>query len=54
MVKDKEDLYQQLDNLLSNKQEADAMGMRAYKVIEINSGATARTIGTFSGLLRGK
>ncbi len=54
MVKDKEDLYHQLDNLLSNKQQADAMGMQAYKVIEINSGATARTIEAFSGLLRGK
>ncbi len=54
MVKDKEDLYHQLDNLLSDKRQADAMGLKAFRVIETNSGATARTINAFSGLLRGK
>ncbi len=54
MVKDKEDLYRQLDNLLSDKQKAAAMGLQAFKVISTNSGATARTINAFSGLLRGK
>ncbi len=54
MVKDKEDLYHQLDNLLSDKHQADAMGLKAFRVIEANSGATARTIDAFSGLLRGK
>ncbi len=54
MVKDKEDLYHQLDNLLDDKQKADAMGLQAFRIIEMNSGATARTIEAFSGLLRGK
>jgi 3-deoxy-D-manno-octulosonic-acid transferase len=44
MVKDKEELYIKLDNLLSDKQLSTAMGEKAFKVIAANSGATARTI----------
>jgi 3-deoxy-D-manno-octulosonic-acid transferase len=44
MVKDKEELYVKLDNLLSDKQLSAAMGEKAFKVIAANSGATARTI----------
>ncbi len=44
MVKDKEELYAKLDNLLSDKQLSAAMGEKAFKVIAANSGATARTI----------
>jgi len=54
MVKDKEELYHQLDNLLDDKKKADAMGLQAFRIIEMNSGATARTIEAFGGLLRGK
>ena len=44
MVKDKEELYIKLDNLLSDKQLSSAMGEKAFKVIAANSGATVRTI----------
>jgi 3-deoxy-D-manno-octulosonic-acid transferase len=44
MVKDKEELYVKLDNLLSDKQLSSAMGENAFKVIAANSGATVRTI----------
>jgi len=44
MVKDKEELYIKLDNLLSDKQLSTAMGEKAFKVISANSGATVRTI----------
>jgi 3-deoxy-D-manno-octulosonic-acid transferase len=44
MVKDKEELYGKLDNLLSDKQLSAAMGEKAFKIIAANSGATARTI----------
>jgi 3-deoxy-D-manno-octulosonic-acid transferase len=44
MVKDKEELYVKLDNLLSDKQLSSAMGEKAFKVIAANSGATVRTI----------
>ena len=44
MVKDKEELYIKLDNLLFDKQLSSAMGEKAFKVIAANSGATVRTI----------
>jgi len=44
MVKDKEELYIKLDNLLFDKQLSTAMGEKAFKVIAANSGATVRTI----------
>ena len=44
MVKDKEELYVKLDNLLSDKQLSSTMGEKAFKVIAANSGATVRTI----------
>ncbi len=44
MVKDKEELYIKLDNLLSDKQLSSTMGEKAFKVIAANSGATVRTI----------
>jgi len=44
MVKDKEELYTNLDNLLADKQLSTAMGEKAFKVIAANSGATTRTI----------
>ena len=52
MVKDKEELYQELDALLSNKPQAAEMGLRAYEVIAANSGATARTLDAISGLIK--
>jgi len=54
MVKDKEDLYHELQILLSDRQRAVAMGQRAFSVIAANSGATARTIDRIGGLIGGK
>lgn len=51
MVRDKEELYAQLDSLLSNKELSASMGERAFKVIAANSGATARTINAVHGLI---
>jgi 3-deoxy-D-manno-octulosonic-acid transferase len=51
MVKDKEELYIKLDNLLSNKQLSSDMGEKAFKVIVVNSGATARTIDAIHRLI---
>lgn len=51
MVKDKEELYHQLDSLLGNKPHAAEMGNRAYEVIAANSGATKRTLEAVSGLI---
>lgn len=44
MVKDKTELYIQIDNLLSDKELARSMGERAFSVIETNSGAAQKTI----------
>jgi len=44
MVKDKNELYVQLDSLLSDKARAQQIGERAFKVIELNSGAAKKTI----------
>jgi 3-deoxy-D-manno-octulosonic-acid transferase len=54
MVKDKEELYSQLDNLLTDKELAGTMGEKAFNVIAANSGATARTIDAVHGLIIGK
>jgi 3-deoxy-D-manno-octulosonic-acid transferase len=51
MVKDKEELYDQLSNLLLNNDLAVSMGAKAYRVIEENSGATEKTIHAVSGLI---
>jgi hypothetical protein len=51
MVTDKGELYVQLDNLLSNQELAKSMGERAFRVIEVNSGAAKKTIGAIGGLI---
>lgn len=51
MVKDKGELYFQLDGLLSDPVRAKRMGERAYQVIEANSGAAKKTIEAVSRLL---
>jgi 3-deoxy-D-manno-octulosonic-acid transferase len=51
MVKDKEDLYVQLDNLLSDKELMRRIGERAFAVIAANSGATRKTIEAVSRFL---
>jgi 3-deoxy-D-manno-octulosonic-acid transferase len=51
MVKDKAELYVQIDNLLSNKELAKSMGERAYSVIEMNSGAARKTIDAIGRLI---
>jgi 3-deoxy-D-manno-octulosonic-acid transferase len=52
MVKDKGELYVQLDNLLSEPEKARLMGERAYSVIEANSGAAKKTIEAIGRLLK--
>jgi 3-deoxy-D-manno-octulosonic-acid transferase len=54
MVKDKDELYSKLDNLLNDKEFASSAGEKAFKVIAANSGATARTIDAVHGLIIGK
>jgi len=44
MVKDKTELYTQIDKLLSDKELARSIGERAFSVIEMNSGAARKTI----------
>ena len=51
MVKDKAELYVQLDNLLSDKIRAKRMGDRAFSVIEANSGAAKKTIDAIGRLI---
>jgi 3-deoxy-D-manno-octulosonic-acid transferase len=51
LVRDKEELYAQIDALLSNPEEANLIGERAFRVIEANSGATKRTIEAVSGFI---
>lgn len=48
MVKDKGELYVQLDNLLSDQELAKSIGERAFSVIEMNSGAAKKTIDAVS------
>lgn len=51
MVRDKEDLYDKIDTLLSDREYAQRLGLNAFKVIEANTGATKRTISHISHLL---
>jgi 3-deoxy-D-manno-octulosonic-acid transferase len=51
MVKDKKELYSQLDNLLSDRELAKRMGERAFQVIETNSGAAKKTIDAIGRLI---
>ncbi len=44
MVKDKKELYVQLDGLLTDTARARQIGERAFRVIELNSGAARKTI----------
>jgi 3-deoxy-D-manno-octulosonic-acid transferase len=44
MVKDKNELSVQLDSLLTDTARAQQIGERAFKVIELNSGAARKTI----------
>lgn len=44
MVKDKEELFVHMDNLLSDTKLEKRMGERAFSVIEANSGAAKKTI----------
>jgi 3-deoxy-D-manno-octulosonic-acid transferase len=51
LVKDKEELYQKLDMLLSNRDLSVEMGKKAFSVIEANSGAAVKTLRLVEGLL---
>ena len=51
MVKDKTELYAQIDILLSDKELARSMGERAFSVIEMNSGAARKTIDAVGRLI---
>jgi 3-deoxy-D-manno-octulosonic-acid transferase len=51
MVKDKGELYRQLDRLLADKELANRMGERAFRVIEMNSGAAKRTLDAVGGFI---
>ncbi len=51
MVKDKTDLYVQLESLLSDPERARSMGERAFRVIKANSGAATKTIEAIGRLL---
>jgi len=52
LVKDKEELYVQAEKLLSDKSYARQIGIKAFAVIEANSGAAKRTIDVVSKLIR--
>jgi 3-deoxy-D-manno-octulosonic-acid transferase len=52
LVKDKEELYVQADKLLSDQEYARQIGVKAFTVIESNSGATKRTIDIIGRLIR--
>jgi 3-deoxy-D-manno-octulosonic-acid transferase len=51
MVKDKTELYDQIDILLSDKELSRRMGERAFSVIEMNSGAARKTIDAVGRLI---
>jgi 3-deoxy-D-manno-octulosonic-acid transferase len=51
MVKDKKELYVQIDHLLSDKELARSIGERAFSVIEMNSGAARKTIDAVGRLI---
>jgi hypothetical protein len=51
MVKDKEELYVQMFNLLSDEKLARSIGERAFSVIAMNSGAAKKTIDAVNRLI---
>ncbi len=51
MVKDKTELYIQIDKLLSDKELSRSMGEKAFSVIEMNSGAARKTIDAVGRLI---
>jgi 3-deoxy-D-manno-octulosonic-acid transferase len=51
MVKDKGELYTQLENLLNDKELAKRIGERAFSVIEMNSGSAKKTIDAIGGMI---
>ncbi|HTG01248.1 MAG TPA: 3-deoxy-D-manno-octulosonic acid transferase [Nitrospirota bacterium] len=51
MVRDKNDLYDKLDNLLSDPERARRMGERAYGVIIANSGSARKTLDAIGRLI---
>jgi hypothetical protein len=51
MVKDKKELYVQIDSLLSDNELARRIGERAFSVIEMNSGAARKTIDAVGRLI---
>jgi 3-deoxy-D-manno-octulosonic-acid transferase len=51
MVRDKNDLYDKLDGLLSDPERARRMGERAYGVIAANSGSATKTLDAVGRLI---
>jgi 3-deoxy-D-manno-octulosonic-acid transferase len=51
MVKDKNELYEQLDSLLADPERARNIGERAFRVIEANSGAAKKTLDAIGRLI---
>jgi len=51
MVRDRGELYAQIDKLLSDPELARRIGERAFEIIQVNSGAAKKTIDTVSGLI---
>ncbi len=51
MVKDKSELYAELNALLADGERAKSMGERAFRVIESNAGAAKKTIEAISRLI---
>jgi 3-deoxy-D-manno-octulosonic-acid transferase len=51
MVKDKNELYEQLDSLLADPERARNIGERAFRVIAVNSGAAKKTLEAIGGLI---
>jgi 3-deoxy-D-manno-octulosonic-acid transferase len=51
LVRDKEELYVQFDNLLSDQEMARDIGRKAFTVIEANSGSAKKTIDAVSTLI---
>jgi 3-deoxy-D-manno-octulosonic-acid transferase len=51
LVKDKEELYVQFENLLSDQEKARDIGRKAFRVIEANSGSAKKTIDAVSALI---
>lgn len=51
MVKDKAELYEQMERLLSDEAAAKRIGERAYGVVSANTGATGRTLDAIKKVL---